>query len=103
MGENLEILKDWMFYALAFCASVVSYKEIYNGADSWRFTLIKFGANFATSLFAGLMSYLFLKAVGVPQGWIFVGVGIFAWRGVKGLEAIAAYMDRWLNARNIEK
>jgi Flp pilus assembly protein protease CpaA len=94
MGENLEILKDWTLYALSFCASVVSYRDIFNKEDSWRLTLLKFLANFTTSLFAGLMSYLALKALQVEQGWIFVGVGIFAWRGSKGLEVIAAWIDK---------
>jgi hypothetical protein len=100
MDQGLEILKNWYFYAISFVASAVSYKEISKKEDSWRLILLKFTANFLTSLFAGLMSYLSLKAMSVPAEWTWVFVGIFAWRGAKGLEAISEKLDKWIGVQN---
>lgn len=103
MDQGLEILKNWMFYGISLVASAVSYKEIWKQEDSWRLTLLKFTANFLTSLFAGLMSYLFLKALEAPLAWTWVCVGIFAWRGAKGLEVMGQWLDSKIGARNSDK
>lgn len=102
MDNGLEILKQWYFYGISFVASIVSYKDIWKREDTWRLTLLKFLANFATSLFAGLMSYLLLQALSAPKAWTWLFVGIFAWRGAKGLEAISEKLDKWIGARSSE-
>jgi hypothetical protein len=106
MDNLLEALKQWQFYLISFVASIVSYKDIWNKEDSWRLTLVKFGANFATSLFAGLVALLICRAVEASLAWTWFFIAMFAWRGSKALEAAAKIQDgilqRWTGAQNSE-
>ena len=81
-------------YGLSAIAGVVGFAQTFSFEDTWKRSALKLAGRLGVSIFAGMMTYHFAIAIGVPKSWIFLAVGIGAWRGDKGLQAIADAWDR---------
>ena len=94
MQEINDAFSQAWIYILSGIAGVVGYGQDFIKEDTWKTQTFKFINRMATALFAGAMSYQLAKALGVPSSWIFLAVGIGAWRGIKALQAISDAWDR---------
>jgi len=94
MQEINDAFSQAWIYILSAVAGVVGFGQDFIKEDKWKAQTLKFINRMATALFAGVMSYQLAKALGVPNSWIFLAVGIRAWRGIKALQAISDAWDR---------
>lgn len=96
--ENFDALKQWWIYGLSAIGGIVGYGQDFKLDDTWKIHVLKFTFRLMTALFAGMMAYTLSTAIGLPKVWSFLMVGIFAWRGARGLQAISDYLDKKLGS-----
>ena len=94
MHELNDAFGQLWIYILSSIAGAVGFGQDFIKEDKWKTQVLKFINRMVTALFAGVMSYQLVKALGVPASWSFLAVGIGAWRGVKALQTISDAWDR---------
>lgn len=95
MIEYANGLGEWWIYGLSAMAGVVAFGQEFKLEDAWKIQLLKLSNRIITSEFAGAMCFMLAQAIGMPKSWIFLAVGIGAWRGAKSLQQIAETLDKW--------
>lgn len=100
MQELNDAFGQLWIYILSSVAGAVGFGQDFVKDDKWMTQVLKFINRMTTALFAGVMSYQLAKALGVPASWIFLAVGIGAWRGIKALQTISDAWDRRANGGN---
>ena len=93
-NSPIDILRDWLIYAISFVASIVSFATVYKLEDSWKLTALKFFVHYATALFAAWMMYLLISPLKWNPAWVMLAVGISAWRGSAQLKRLSSKLDK---------
>jgi len=101
--ETGDALTQWWIYGLSAIGGGVSFIQSFVVGDTWKTHSLKLIGRLITAIFAGFMSYQFAIALTLPKSWIFLMVGIGAWRGTVALQAIAQFLDKKTDGREIGK
>lgn len=89
-------IPEWLapawVWGMAFIGAAVGYLEDFRLEDSWKVWLLKALAKASSSALAAILTYYALIALGIPEKWHLVLVGI---SGHMGVEALKAMGEMW--------
>ena len=85
------LVPAWV-WGIAFIGAAVGYLEDFKLEDSWKVWLLKGLTKGSSSALAAVLTYYSLKALGIPEQWHVVLVGI---AGHMGVEALKAMGEAW--------
>lgn len=103
MPDYFQGLAQWWLWLISSLAGVVAFKDDFNKDDTWKIHGIKFTWRIAVSTFAGVIGFLAAIALGFSPPWVPVMVATTAWRGPKGLEALASLMDGMMARKSVDQ
>ena len=90
---NDAISQIWVYF-LSALGGIVGYGQDFKLEDGITIQCLKIANRIVAAIFTGLITLILCKALGLSLLWTFPIVGIFAWRGVRGLQALADWIDK---------